>query len=96
MEAVPLAAAADSPVSVGGLFEVLGLVVIVAVVAALSRRLQVAAPILLVLVGFVLSYVPGVPAYRIDPNVVLLLFLPPLLYAAAWRTSNQSFRKDLR
>jgi CPA1 family monovalent cation:H+ antiporter len=92
----PLAAAADSAVSVEGLFEILGLVVIVAVVSALGRRVPVAGPILLVLVGFVLSYVPGVPAYRIDPNVVLLLFLPPLLYAAAWRTSNRSLRANLR
>jgi CPA1 family monovalent cation:H+ antiporter len=96
MDGTPLAAAADSAVSVEGLFELLGLVVIVAVVAALGRRVQVAGPILLVLVGFLLSYVPGVPDYRIDPNVVLLLFLPPLLYAAAWRTSNRSFRSNLR
>jgi Na+/H+ antiporter len=96
MDGTPLAAAAESAVSVAGLFELLGLVVIVAVVAALGRRVQVAGPILLVLVGFALSYVPGVPDYRIDPNVVLLLFLPPLLYAAAWRTSNRSFRSDLR
>lgn len=92
----PLAAAADSAVTVEGLFELLGLVVIVAVVAALGRRVPVAGPILLVLVGFLLSYVPGVPDYSIDPNVVLLLFLPPLLYAAAWRTSNRSFRANLR
>ncbi|SNS38494.1 sodium/proton antiporter, CPA1 family [Geodermatophilus saharensis] len=91
-----LAAAADSAVTVGGLFEVLGLVLVVAAVTALSRRVPVAGPILLVLVGFALSYVPGVPDYRIDPNVVLLLLLPPLLYAAAWRTSNRSLRANLR
>src|SRR3712207_1727472 len=92
----PLAAAADSVVSVQGLFELLGLVVIVAAVAVLGRRVPVAGPILLVLVGFALSYVPGVPDYSIDPNVVLLVFLPPLLFAAAWRTSNRSFRANLR
>jgi CPA1 family monovalent cation:H+ antiporter len=91
-----LAAAADSAVTVWGLFEILGLVVIVVAVAALSRRVPVAGPILCVLVGFALSYVPGVPEYRIDPNVVLLLFLPPLLYSAAWRTSNRSLRANLR
>jgi NhaP-type Na+/H+ and K+/H+ antiporters len=91
-----LAAAADSAVTVGGLFELLGLVVVVAAVAALSRRVPVAGPILCVLVGVALSYVPGVPDYRIDPNVVLLLFLPPLLYSAAWRTSNRSLRANLR
>lgn len=96
MELVPLAAAAGSAVSVEGLFELLGLVVIVAVVATLGRKVPVAGPILLVLTGFALSYVPGVPDYRIDPNVVLLLFLPPLLYTAAWRTSNHSFRANLR
>src|SRR4028119_716298 len=91
-----LAAAADSTVMVGGLFELLGLVVVVAAVAALSRRGPVAGPIPCVLVGVALSYVPGVPDYRIDPNVVLLLFLPPLLYSAAWRTSNRSLRANLR
>ncbi len=96
IDGAPLAATADSAVSVGGLFEILGLVVVVAAVAALGRRVTVAGPILLVLVGFVLSYVPGVPEYSIDPSVVLLLFLPPLLYAAAWRTSNRSLRANLR
>src|SRR4028119_126554 len=91
-----LAAAADSTVMVGGLFELLGLVVVVAAVAALSRRGPVAGPIPCVLVGVALSYVPGVPDYRIDPNVVLLLFLPPLLYSAAWRTSNRALRANLR
>ena len=86
MDGTPLAAAADSAVSVEGLFELLGLVVIVAVVAALGRRVQVAGPILLVLVGFLLSYVPGVPDYRIDPNVVLLLFLR-LVTRESWRAT---------
>ncbi|MGY1673226.1 Na+/H+ antiporter [Geodermatophilus sp. SYSU D00710] len=96
IDPVPLAAAADSAVSVGGVFEVLGLVLVVAAGAALGRRVPVAGPILLVLVGVALSYVPGVPDYSIDPNMVLLLFLPPLLYAAAWRTSNRSLRANLR
>lgn len=76
--------------------EILGLVVVVAAVAALARRLRVVSPILLVLAGLGLSTVPGVPDYRLNPELVLLFFLPPLLYAAAIRTSLPAFRANVR
>jgi monovalent cation/hydrogen antiporter len=74
--------------------QILGLVVAVAVVAAASRRLGLSAPLVLVVVGLVASLVPGVPDYRIDPEVVLIGFLPPLLYAAALRTSLVDVRAN--
>lgn len=47
---------------------------------ALGRRVGIAYPIVLVLSGLVLGFIPGLPTVRLDPNLVLLLFLPPLLY----------------
>ena len=74
--------------------EILGLVCAVAVVAAAARRLGLSAPLVLVVVGVLASYVPGVPEYHLDPEVVLLGFLPPLLYAAAIRTTLVDVRAN--
>jgi CPA1 family monovalent cation:H+ antiporter len=74
--------------------QILALAVAVAVVAAASRRLGLSAPLVLVVVGLVASLVPGVPEYRIDPDVILIGFLPPLLYAAALRTSLVDVRAN--
>ena len=74
--------------------QILALVVAVAVVAAAARRLGLSAPLVLVVVGLLTSFVPGVPDYRVDPEVVLIGFLPPLLYAAALRTSLVDVRAN--
>jgi Na+/H+ antiporter len=74
--------------------QILALVVAVAVVAAAWRRLGLSAPLVLVVVGLVASLVPGVPEYQIDPDIVLIGFLPPLLYAAALRTSLVDVRAN--
>jgi CPA1 family monovalent cation:H+ antiporter len=65
-------------------------------VAALARRLGVSAPLLLLAVGLAVSFVPGVPAYRIQPDLVLLLVITPLLYSAALDSSYLRFRDNLR
>ncbi len=75
---------------------VVGLVTIVAALVALSRRLGVSYPILLVLGGLALGFIPWLPDVEMKPNVVLALFLPPLLYSDAWRTSWRDFRANLR
>ncbi|MDI9831273.1 MULTISPECIES: Na+/H+ antiporter [unclassified Streptomyces] len=67
-----------------------------AAVAALARRVPVPAPLLLVTAGLLVSYVPGVPDYRLDPHVVLPLILPPLLYTAATDSSYLDLRAQLR
>ncbi|MEU8982091.1 Na+/H+ antiporter [Streptomyces sp. NPDC048309] len=67
-----------------------------AAVAAAARRTPVPAPLLLVTVGLLLSYVPGVPPYELDPEVVLPLLLPPLLYTAAADSSYLDLRAQLR
>jgi monovalent cation/hydrogen antiporter len=71
--------------------QVLGLVIAVAFVAGASRRLGWSPPLVLVVVGVAASFVPGVPSFELDPDLVLVGLLPPLLYAAAIRTSLVDF-----
>ncbi len=78
------------------LLETVALIVGVAVLSAVADRLRVLPPILLVVAGVALSYVPGVPAYDLDPEIVLVFFLPPLVYAAAIGTSLPTFKQNLR
>jgi CPA1 family monovalent cation:H+ antiporter len=75
---------------------VLGLVTVVGFVAAGARRIGASEPLLLVVVGVVLSFVPGVPHIELEPDLVLVGLLPPLLYAAAIRTSLVDFRTNKR
>ncbi len=68
----------------------------VALLAILARRLRVPYPILLVLGGLLLGFVPFLPRIQLAPDLVFLVFLPPLLYSDAWSTSWRDFRADLR
>jgi Na+/H+ antiporter len=68
----------------------------VLVLMALARRVLIPYPIFLVLGGLVLGFVPGVPAVRLDPEIVFLIFLPPILWAAAYFTSLRDFQANLR
>ncbi|AYN39500.1 Na+/H+ antiporter [Streptomyces dangxiongensis] len=67
-----------------------------AAVAAAARRTPAPAPLLLVAVGLVVSGIPGVPSYTLDPHIVLPLLLPPLLYTSASDSSYLSLRAQLR
>ena len=75
---------------------VLVLLVVTAGLAVAAQRLSVPYPILLVLGGLGLALVPGLPPVEVEPQLVLLIFLPPLLYAAAWTTSWRDFAANLR
>lgn len=74
--------------------EIVALVVVIGFVAAGANRFGWSAPLLLVVVGVAVSFVPGVPRVRLDPEVVLIGLLPPLLYSAAIRTSLVDFRAN--
>lgn len=65
---------------------ILLLLVILALVM-LAQRLKISYPIVLVLGGLALSFSPWLPAIKIDPDLIFMIFLPPLLYDAAWHTS---------
>ncbi|MFL6119791.1 Na+/H+ antiporter [Actinophytocola sp.] len=69
------------------------LVVAVLVFTAVARRFDWSEPLCLITVGVVASFVPGVPDYRLSPEVVLVGLLPPLLYSAAIQTSLLDYRK---
>ena len=75
---------------------ILGLLVAVAVLATLAARLRIPYPILLVVGGSLLGFVPGLPRVELDPELVFLLFLPPLLYVSALFTSWRDFRANFR
>jgi Na+/H+ antiporter len=72
------------------------LLVAVAGLSALASRLRIPYPILLVLGGLVLGFMPGIPAVALDPDLVLVVFLPPLLYAAAFYVGLRELRADAR
>jgi Na+/H+ antiporter len=59
----------------------------------LARKVKIAYPIFLVLAGLVISIIPGMPPINIQPDLIFLIFLPPLLYEAAWWTSWNEFWK---
>ncbi|MGH2484897.1 MAG: Na+/H+ antiporter, partial [Ktedonobacterales bacterium] len=75
---------------------VFALLVAVVALASLATRLRVPYPILIVLGGLVLGFVPGLPRVTLDPSVVLFLFLPPLIYTSAWFMPWRDFHADLR
>lgn len=73
----------------------LALLGFVVLFAGVARKLDTPYPIVLVVAGLVLSFIPGTPRVSIDPNFVFLVILPPLLFASAWRTSWRDFRYNL-
>jgi CPA1 family monovalent cation:H+ antiporter len=68
----------------------------VLVLIVLADRLDLPYPILLVLGGLGIGFAPGVPDFRLNPDVVLLIVLPPLLYSAAFFSSLRELRTNLR
>ena len=68
----------------------------VVAVNGLAGRIRVPAPILLVIVGVAVSFIPGMPVVQVDPELVLTVLIPPLLYAAASESSVVAIRTMLR
>jgi len=90
------AAQATGGSHLAGLELLLVLLAAVAVLVLFARRLQIPYPILLVIGGLALSFLPGLPRVRLDPELVFVLFLPPLLYPAALFTPWRDFQANLR
>src|SRR6185295_3496047 len=80
--------------------ENIGLIIIllfgITFLGVLSAKYRFPFPIMLVLSGIAISLVPGLPVITLNPEIVFLIFLPPLLYGAAWNTSWHEFKATLR
>jgi CPA1 family monovalent cation:H+ antiporter len=72
------------------------LVAVVVSVNAVARRFGLLAPILMVIVGLALSYVPGFPIPEVSPQFLITAILPPLIYVAALETSVPAFKYNIR
>jgi CPA1 family monovalent cation:H+ antiporter len=75
---------------------VLLLLVVVAVIVSISRHVGIPYPILLVIGGIALGVLPGLPDVQLNPELVLVVFLPPLILAAAWRTPIRDVRDNVQ
>ncbi len=58
-----------------------------------ATKLKIAYPILLVVAGLLVSFVPGLPIVKIDPDLIFFIFLPPLLFEASWSISFKEMKK---
>lgn len=68
----------------------------VAFLSLVSKRYNFPIPIVLVMCGVIISVVPGLPVIELSPEIVFIIFLPPLLYHAAWHTSWSEFKQTIR
>ena len=73
---------------------VLILLVITLIVALISRRLQLVYTLVLVVVGFLIGFLSFLPRVHLDPNLVLFLFLPALLFEGAWNVEVEKLAAD--
>jgi monovalent cation/hydrogen antiporter len=65
----------------------LAMVVVIVLLIMLSNAIKIAYPVLLVVTGLLISFIPGIPALKIEPELIFIIFLPPILYEAAWANS---------
>lgn len=65
----------------------LSMVLSIVLLIMLANKIKVAYPVLLVVAGLLAGFIPGIPVIHIDPELIFVIFLPPLLYEAAWMTS---------
>ena len=78
------------------LWQLFGLIVALGAMLVLASVVSVPYPILLVLGGLALAFAPGVPEFELPPALVLIAFLPPLLYSSAFFTSLRELRANVR
>jgi monovalent cation/hydrogen antiporter len=72
------------------------LILAAALLVRLAEYVNIPGPIVLVLGGLAIAFVPTLPSVELDPDTVFLVFLPPLVYAAGWRTSPLELRAVMR
>ncbi len=72
---------------------ILAMIAAIVLLEMLAAKLKIAYPILLVISGLLISLIPGLPVLKIDPDLIFLIFLPPLLSDAAWKISAKEMKK---
>lgn len=72
------------------------LLTVIAILAVVAEKIKIPYPILLVLAGLSIGLIPGLPKVELMPDVVFIIFLPPLLFSAAWSTSWHDFKAAKR
>src|SRR3954468_3328120 len=75
---------------------VIGGLMAVGVLASVAERFRIPHAVVLVLGGLMLGLIPGTPAIRLDPQVIFLIFLPPLVYAASFTFAAEDLRSNVR
>lgn len=71
----------------------LALVAAIVLIEMLATKLRIAYPVLLVVAGLLISFIPGLPIVQVDPDMIFFIFLPPLLFEAAWSISFKEMKK---
>lgn len=71
----------------------LALVAAIVLIEMMASKLRIAYPVLLVVAGLLISFIPGLPKVQVDPNMIFFIFLPPLLFHAAWSISFKEMKK---
>jgi len=92
--AILLSSGASTSSLVGQVEFLILLLIVTLIVALLSRRLRVPYTLLLVIVGFVVGFVPFIPNEHIDPNLILYVFIPALLFEGAWNAEIDRLEAD--
>lgn len=71
----------------------LSLLLVIVCIIMIAKKIRVAYPVLLVVAGLLISFLPGLPKIQLEPDIVFILFLPPILYEAAWSSSFRELFK---
>ncbi|HEX2629555.1 MAG TPA: Na+/H+ antiporter [Chitinophagaceae bacterium] len=71
----------------------LAMIAAIVLLKMLADHLKIAYPILIVLGGLAVGFIPGLPVIRVNPNLIFFIFLPPLLFEAAWSISFKEMKK---
>ncbi len=92
--AILLSSGASTSSLVGQVEFLILLLIVTLIVALLSRRLRVPYTLLMVIVGFVVGFIPFIPNEHIDPNLILYVFIPALLFEGAWKAEIDRLEAD--
>ncbi len=71
----------------------LALIAAIVLIEMLATKLRIAYPVLLVVAGLLISFIPGLPGVQVDPDMIFFIFLPPLLFEAAWNISFKEMKR---